>query len=154
MLSYVIIPLVAILTGSIGGYFTSSSVNTWYKTLQKPLWTPPGSVIGAVWTVLYILTATSALIVWNTFPRDDKFRWIIALFLANAILNALWSYIFFSRHLLGIAVWEAALLGLTVLALMILTWTQSKTASLFLLPYLLWVSFATYLTFTVWSLNR
>ncbi|MFA6523696.1 MAG: TspO/MBR family protein [Candidatus Peribacteraceae bacterium] len=154
MLSYFVIPAIALLTASLGGFLTSSSVNTWYATIAKPAWTPPGSFIGAVWTVLYILAAASALIVWNTFPRNDRFWWIIGLFLVNAALNVLWSYVFFGRHWIGTAIFEAVLLGLSVLALMLLTWTQSKTASLLLLPYLLWVSFATYLTYSVWALNK
>ncbi|MDD4319356.1 MAG: tryptophan-rich sensory protein [Candidatus Peribacteraceae bacterium] len=164
MFSYLIIPLLAFVTATVGGFFTNVGLDSWYLALPKPAWTPPGGVIGSVWTVLYILATISALIVWNnirrvsahaerTKKRDARFWWIIAVFVLNAFLNAFWSYVFFYRHWLGAAIIEAAALGLSVVVLMVLIWPRSKTASLLLLPYALWVGFATYLTYSVWILN-
>ena len=93
-ISYVLIPLVTILVAYAGGRLTARSVATWYRTLRKPSWTPPGSVIGAVWTVLYILAALSALIVWNL-PSVSVPAVIVILFIVNVAMNVFWSYVFF-----------------------------------------------------------
>ncbi len=151
-LNYVIIPLVAFLTALLGSLLTSRAMD-WYKSIAKPSWTPPGSIIGAVWTILFILGAISALIVWNGLPHDTHFKWIIAVFIINAILNVGWSWLFFGQHVLGLAIFEAGLLGLSVLALIILIWPGSRLAASLLIPYAAWVCFATFLTYKVWSLN-
>jgi len=152
--NYLIIPLITILVSVTGSSFTSSGIGSgWYDSIAKPSWTPPGSVIGAVWTTIFILSTISAILVWNKAKRDTRFRWIIGIFLANAVLNVFWSFLFFGQGLLGLAVWEAALLDATVIALVILIWRTSRIASLLLVPYAAWVAFATYLTYTVWSMN-
>jgi len=101
--NYIIIPVITILTAAIGSWLTSGGMN-WYKTVNFPSWTPPGSVIGLVWTVIFILSAISALMVWNQAAHDNRLWWIAAIFIANAVLNILWSYLFFNRHLIGPAV--------------------------------------------------
>ena len=77
--NYFVIPIITILVSLIGGYFTDLGMD-WYKMLATPAWTPPGAVIGIVWTIIYILTTISALIAWNGFKREKVFQWIIALF--------------------------------------------------------------------------
>jgi len=154
-LNYIIIPLVAFLTALSGSLLTSRAMD-WYKSITKPSWTPAGSVIGTVWTILFILGTISALIVFNSALRAEnigRFKWIIAIFIINAILNVGWSWLFFGQHLLGLAVAEAALLGLSVVALVILIWPVSILAASLLIPYAAWVFFATFLTYKVWSLN-
>ncbi len=149
--NYVVIPLIALATSLAGSWFTRSGMD-WYRTMTTPTWTPPGAVIGAVWTVIFILSAISALIVWN--HADTQHRsLIVSLFVANAILNILWCYLFFGLHTIGLSIAEMALLNLTTLALIVLIWPASPTASLLLAPYFLWVSFATYLTIRIWTLN-
>ncbi len=103
-LSYILIPLVTILVAFAGGQLTMRSVKTWYKTIRKPTWTPPGAVIGAVWTVLYILAALSALIVWNL-PLAPVSAMVTMLFILNAAVNVLWSYVFFYLHNMAPAIW-------------------------------------------------
>ncbi|KKW48207.1 MAG: tryptophan-rich sensory protein TspO [Parcubacteria group bacterium GW2011_GWA1_59_11] len=151
-LNYVLIPLAAILTALAGSYFTNAGME-WYETLILPGFTPPGYAIGAVWTAIYALATASALIFYNRSPKDSRFRITAAIFVANAILNADWSWIFFAKHLLGLAVAEAAVLGATVVALIVLIWPRSRTAAALLVPYAAWVAFATYLAFAVWRLN-
>ena len=150
--NYVVIPLITIAVALAGSHFTNRGM-AWYQTLKRPALTPPGAAIGAVWTVLYVLATLSALVVWNTFPRNERFGWIVGLFLVNAFLNGFWSYLFFGRALIGPALVEMiALLG-TVVALMVLTFPGSKAASGLLIPYAAWVTFATYLTVMIWRLN-
>lgn len=152
--NYIIIPLVAILTATIGSLITSGGMD-WYKQINLPAFTPPGSFIGTVWTVIFILAAISALIVFNKAVGTPSLEKSIAVvFILNALLNVTWSLLFFNLHFIGAAVWEAGLLGLSVIALIILIWPISKFAAWLLVPYAAWVAFATYLTYTVWTLNK
>jgi tryptophan-rich sensory protein len=146
-----LIPACVVLTALIGSKFTASGMK-WYEQIQKPTWTPSGRVIGTIWTVIFLLTAGSALLAWEATSGIDKLL-IVGLYLTNLILNLLWSYIFFREHQMSIATIEAGALCLSVLAIMIAVWSSSVTAALFLLPYFLWTGFATYLTRRVWKLN-
>ena len=149
--NHVVIPLITVVTISVGSFITSAGMS-WYKTLNLPVFTPPGSFIGTVWTVLFILATISALIVWNQAWRGRK-TMIAVAFILNILLNVGWSALFFGLHLIGPAIYEAAVLGVSVLVLMILVWPVSKLAAWLLMPYLAWVSFATYLTYSIWRLN-
>lgn len=151
-LNYIMIPAIVVFVSFAGSFFTSSGMD-WYKTLNVPSFTPPGSVIGIVWTTIFILTAISAIIFYNRPERGSKFGLTISMFLVNAFLNVFWSFLFFGIHFMGVAVFEAAFLGLSVLALIFLLRPVSRVASFLLLPYFLWVIFATYLTYAVWSIN-
>lgn len=150
---YWIIALVTIAVSGIGGLLTTSGM-PWYQTLLLPRWTPSGMVIGTVWTILFILAMISAMLVWRDAPHQRlRFKLTIALFCANALLNVLWSYLFFVQNLFSPAVLEAAVLGASVVALMLLIWPLSKAAALLLLPYAVWVAFATYLAYVVFMMN-
>jgi tryptophan-rich sensory protein len=151
-ISYILIPLVTILVAYIGGRLTARSVATWYRTLHKPSWTPPGSVIGAVWTVLYILAAISALIVWNLSTPVPLI--VATLFILNAVVNVLWSYVFFYLHKMGPAIWVCLFLDLTIVLLIWLIAPLSTLAAWLLVPYAAWVTFASYLNYRVWAMNR
>ena len=137
----------------------------WYNnTLNQPKVTPPNWVFPIAWNIIFILATASALIVWNKFKHGffqklfhkdaiEKFWWIIGLFIANAVLNVIWTLLFFQLTAISAALIEmTALLGTTI-ALIILIWKNSKWAALMLLPYALWISFATYLTYQIWILN-
>jgi tryptophan-rich sensory protein len=156
--NYVVIPLITVIVAVAGSLLTSHGMD-WYATIQKPSFTPPGSIIGAVWTFLYVLATISAVIVWNSPLRnrgigtDVRIKITAGIFMLNAILNVLWSYIFFTRHQMYNAFVEAIALDLTVLILIMLTWRISKIASTLLIPYALWVAFASFLTWSVWVMN-
>jgi len=152
--NYLLIPLITILVSYTGSIFTSMGINSgWYDLINKPSWTPPGSVIGIVWTIIFILSTISALIVWNKLEKDKRFWRIIYLFVINAGLNVFWSFLFFAQGLMGLAMIEAALLGISVYILIYLIWPESKLAASLLIPYALWVSFATFLNYSIWILN-
>jgi tryptophan-rich sensory protein len=151
-LSYILIPLVTILVAYVGGMLTARSVATWYRGLRKPSWTPPGSVIGAVWTVLYILAAISALVVWNL-PSAVPVV-IAGLFILNAVVNVFWSYMFFYLHKMGPAIWVCLFLDLTIILLIWFIAPLSVLAAWLFVPYAAWVSFASYLNYRVWAMNR
>lgn len=158
-LNYIIFPLITFLVAYLGGQFTNQGLESWYNTLKLPSIAPPGWFIGLMWTIIYTLTTISAIILWNL-TSDKWARWqgrywlIWILFLINAFLNAYWSYLFFARHLVNWAVVEMIILEITNVALILLTWKFSKTASYLLIPYAVWVAFATYLTVTIWGLNK
>lgn len=151
-LNYLIIPLITIAVALSGSFLTSGGMD-WYKTLTLPKLAPAGSVIGTVWTIIFILSTISALIFYNKSPRHKNFNLIVAIFLINAVLNIVWSFLFFSQHWILASIIEMIILDLTVIILMILIWPISKWASLLLLPYALWVAFATSLAYQILVLN-
>jgi len=155
--NYIIFPLIALLVGALGSRWTSGGME-WYKRLNLPAIAPPGWFIGIVWTIIYVLSTASAIILWNL--TSDKWAqwqgryWLIwILFAANAFLNACWSWLFFARHLIGLAVAEMIVLEATVIALIFLSRKFSKIASNLLIPYAVWVVFATYLAYRIYILN-
>ena len=153
-LNYITISLFVLMVSILGGQFTSVGIQSgWYDSLAKPAWTPDGAVIGIVWTIIFILTAMSALIVWNKTKRGKEFNKIIFLFLLNGFLNFSWSFLFFTAQYIGMAVMGAAFIGLSVLLLIIKIWPRSKLAASLLVPYLGWVTFATYLNYVIFQLN-
>jgi len=152
----IVIPIVVVLVAVAGSVVTSMGMG-WYETLAIPNLAPAGGVIGAVWTGIYILGAISALLVWNAPAESRRRRRRIQLvmwtFIVNAVLNVLWSVVFFGLHLTDLAVWWAVLLGVSVVVLIVTTWRISKLASLLLIPYALWVGFATHLAYLIQILN-
>jgi len=125
----------------------------WYRTLSLPWFTPPGSVIGSVWTVIFILSAIAAIEWWSRKERDARFCLVAALFTVNALLNVGWSVTFFGLHQLAAGVWIAALLALSTWLLVGLMWKRVAVSSALLLPYAAWSTFATYLTYSVMRLQ-
>lgn len=153
-LDYLLVPLITVFVALAGNFFTSAGLSGWYDTIKKPSWTPPGFVIGAVWTTIFILTAAAALVVLNAPGPRSRIVIITSLFLLNAALNIVWSLLFFRLHLIDWAVWEAAALGASVVAIIVLAWPVSRLASFLLMPYAAWVAFATFLTAIIWKINR
>lgn len=120
----------------------------WYARLAKPSWTPPNSVFSPVWTVLYIMIAVAGALVWRARRTDALTVWGVSL-----CLNAAWSWLFFGRQAIGLALVDIIMLLLSIAAFIGLAWTKTRAASLLFVPYLLWVGFATALNFAIWQLN-
>jgi len=137
---------------AVGGYVTSSSVGTWYVQLQKPTWTPPAAVFGPVWSVLYVLMAIAAWLVWRE-QHSDRVTLTPSLWLLQLGLNLGWSLVFFGLRHPGLAMAEIILLWSAVLATTFLFYQAKRLAGLLMLPYLLWVTFAAALNFAIWDLN-
>lgn len=153
-LYFIIIPLITILTSGLGSFFTSKGLESWYKNINLPSFTPPGSTIGLVWTTIFILATVSAILVWGKKMPISKRQIIAIAFIVNAFLNILWSYLFFGQHLLLAAFFEALVLEISVLVLIYLLYPISKISAFLLIPYSVWVLFASYLTYLVWLLNK
>jgi benzodiazapine receptor len=150
---YILIPLFYIMVAAAGRLFTAEGVSEWYPTLVKPGYTPPGSFIGAMWSVIYVLTGLSFILYINA-SRGGRPPWPAAgVYVLNGIINAAWSYIFFTRHMVGLAVADALLIWLTVLLIMVLAWPRSRASGLLLIPYLVWTAFATFLNYEIYRLN-
>ena len=141
------------LAGIIGSLFTMSSIPTWYATLVRPALNPPGWVFGPVWTLLYLLMGVAAWLVWRKGWGKVDVKIALGLFSLQLILNAAWSIIFFGGHNPAVALIEILALWLAILGTMLAFGRVSKPAAWLLVPYLLWVSFATYLNFAIWTLN-
>ena len=153
-INYLLIPLLVVLVAVTGSFFTSQGIESgWYDQIVKPSWTPAGSLIGAVWTTIFILFAAAVLIFWNWARRDNLFWVIIAGFVLNGFLNVFWSYLFFYEGMIAAAFFEAIVLSLSVAVLIYLTLPKVKITAYLLVPYLLWVSFASYLNFIILTLN-
>jgi translocator protein len=151
--NYIIIPLITIVVSVLGSLVTNNNID-WYDALSKPSFTPPGFVIGTVWTVLYIFATMTALIVWNSLPRNKIFKWIVAFLIINAVLNLLWTFIFFGQQMVLLSIIEMILLNITVIVLIVLIWPMSKLAASLLFPYTVWVTLVTYLAYQILVLNQ
>lgn len=137
----------------LGGVFTSSSVRDWYPVLQKPSWNPPSWLFGPVWTTLYIMMAVAAWLVWRR-RGSVHVKSALRLFVFQLILNALWSPLFFGLRSPLAGLLDIVPLWVAILATLLSFWKISPVAGVLLVPYWLWVSFATALNFAIWKLNR
>jgi translocator protein len=134
------------------GSAASVQAGSFYMELVRPDWAPPPSIFGPVWTALYATMGIAAWLVW----RINGFRsarTALALFLVQLLLNALWSWIFFAWHLGALAFANIVLLWVLIVATLISFWRLQPLAGALLIPYLLWVSFASALNYSVWQLN-
>jgi len=138
---------------ALGSFFTNRTLKTWYQTIKKPSWNPPSKVFAPVWTILYIMMAVAGWMVWERLPHKT-FSWPMILFFIQLVLNALWSGIFFALRSPGWALLEIILLWAFIVLTMFSFWTVYWIAGILFLPYFLWVSFASFLNFTIWRLNR
>ena len=139
--------------GFLGSFFTRASVGTWYATLKKPAFTPPGWVFGPVWITLYGLMAVAAYLVWRRGWEDRAVKAALSLFGLQLLFNALWSAAFFGLRSLLLGLVDIALLWVALLVTLILFFRISRAAALLLLPYMLWLSFAAVLNFSLLVLN-
>ncbi len=145
------IPQVA---GAIGAIFTRSSLSDWYRYLEKPSINPSGRFIAVVWTGLYVLMGLSSFLVWRKGLNHAGVKGALAVYGAQLSINVLWSWAFFKLRspLAGLMV--IPILWTSILATILRFWKLSRAAAILLMPYLLWVSFAGYLNYTIWKLNR
>lgn len=152
-LKLIIAILVSELAGVIGSLFTAPSIPGWYSTLIKPSLNPPSWVFGPVWTTLYALMGIAAFLIWKKGLNNKGVTVALTIFAAQLVLNTLWSIIFFGLHSPGAAFIEIIFLWFAILATIIAFSKISKPAAWLLVPYILWVSFASYLNFMLWMLN-
>ncbi len=145
----IVIPLII---GFLSSFFTMNSIPTWYNSLIKPSLTPPNWVFFPAWTILYILMGISLYLVWRK-GFNKKTKTAIYFFSTQLLLNFLWTFLFFGLKQLFIASLEIVVLWILILVTIIKFYKVSKTAAYLLIPYILWVTFASYLSFSVFLLN-
>lgn len=134
------------------GAVASINASSFYGELAQPTWAPPSSVFGPVWTVLYAMMGIASWLVWR--PAGFRAnRFALTLFLVQLAVNALWSWLFFAWHQGLLALFDIALLWLLIALTILWFWRVRPLAGALLTPYLLWVSFAAALNFSVWQLN-
>lgn len=137
-------------TAAAIGAVASMHAAEFYAQLIKPSWAPPAGVFGPVWTVLYALMGVAVWLVWRSPGRRAG---AIALFVAQLAANALWSWLFFAWHRGALAAAEVLLLLVLIAATARMFWRTNRPAAWLLVPYLLWVTFASALTWSVWKSN-
>jgi benzodiazapine receptor len=137
---------------AVGGYATSTSLDTWYRTLVKPSFNPPDAIFGPVWTVLYLAIAIAGWRLWRdgAFRRDKRLATSYGLQLA---LNLGWSLLFFGARMTGAALIDVVLLLASIVATVLFAWRHDRSAALLLVPYAAWVAFAAVLNIAIWRLN-
>ncbi len=133
--------------GLLGAVATAPKIGSWYAGLDKPIFSPPSWLFGPVWTVLYVMMGVALYLGWQK-KSDLKWFWI------QLGLNTLWSFLFFGLESPGLAVIEIIVLWLAIVLTIKSFWVKNRIGGYLLIPYLLWVSFASILNGAVWWLNR
>jgi tryptophan-rich sensory protein len=144
---------ICLLAGYIGSYYTTPEIPTWYASLQKPDITPPSWVFAPVWTVLYILMGLSLYLIIQSGLKNPEVKVGLILFIFQLVLNVGWSFFFFGRHSTFYGFLAIVLLWAILLCTIIQMFRISFGAALLLVPYLVWITFAAYLTYAIMMLN-
>ena len=144
--------------GAVGSLFTVPAIPNWYASLEKPIFAPPNWLFGPAWITLYLLMGVSVYLIWlslsNTSGEQNiKARGAFWLFWVHLAFNAVWSPIFFGLKNPGLALANIIIIWLLIIILMVKFWKINKWSTYLLIPYLLWVSFATVLNYFIWYLN-
>lgn len=142
---------VAVVCAIAGGVLTT--IGPWYRGLRLPSWKPPDWAFGPVWTTIFVLAVVSSVMAWGADTRPEARRALLIAYGVNVVLNIAWSAIFFRMRRPDWAFVEVIALWASVLSLIVVTAPMSTVAAVLLLPYLAWVSVASYLNLTIVRLN-
>lgn len=153
LLKIIITVTICLLIGFLSSFATQSSVNDWYLTLNKPSFNPPNSIFAPVWAILYLMMGIAAGVVWGKGFHHIWVKTALYHFGFQLLLNALWSMVFFGLKNILAALF--IILALIVAIVLTIKWFKvvSKKAAILMIPYLLWVCFATVLNYKIWELN-
>lgn len=150
----VIVISFCVITLSLVGKILTEMGMGWYRTLNFPSMMPPNWVFGAVWTVLYILSACAAVILIRAYKHIGYYQTILGFFIILAILNPLWSYLFFVEHSISAALLNIIVMEFILMTIIFLTWQDAKYIAFLMLPTAIWVAFALYLNYQMLLLNH
>lgn len=153
MLKIIISIVICFAVGFTSGFVTADAIPNWYADLNRPFFNPPNWLFGPAWTLLYTLMGIAAGIIWNKGLDQKIVRTALIIFIVQLVLNGLWSLIFFGMKNPFLALVEILLLWGMILLCIIQFGKINKTASWLMVPYILWVTFATALNFCIWQLN-
>ena len=140
--------------GFISGLLSSTQNNTWFETIIKPSWNPPGYLFGPVWTILYLLMAIALWLVWKSNGPETQKTQACLVFAAQLFLNFWWSILFFKLQCPLCAFVEIIVMICLIIITIIKFSEISNTAAWLLVPYISWVCFATILNYKLWVLNK
>jgi len=152
-LKLIISILIVWIVSGLGSIFTAGSVNTWFTTLNKPAFNPPSWLFGPVWTILYIMIGISLFLVWKSNVKLKFKKKAYGIFAVQILLNGFWSVAFFGMQNPALAFGVIVLLWISIILNIIYFYRISKAAGYLLVPYWLWVSFASILNGAIWLLN-
>jgi tryptophan-rich sensory protein len=144
--------ILVFLTAFIGSSFTTPSIASWYQYLKKPSFAPPNWLFGPAWTLFYFLMAVAAFLVWRE-KENKNIKPALLIYLIHLVFNAFWSIIFFGLKNLSLAFFEIIILWILILITIIKFYKIKPLAGFLLIPYILWVTFASILNFAIWMLN-
>jgi benzodiazapine receptor len=144
---------ICLLAGIIGSIFTQSAIPTWYAGLNKPSFNPPNWIFGPVWTFLYLTMGIATFIIWQKGLNHKSVKIALAIFICQLILNSIWSIAFFGFQSPVAGLVIIILLWIAILGTIIAFSKISNLAMGLLIPYILWVSFAVILNFSIYRLN-
>jgi translocator protein len=143
--------LIPLALGGIAGYATSQNILTWYVTLNKPFFTPPNYLFGPVWTSLFIMMGIACYLIWQS-THESKNK-ALTIYVIQLALNFSWSFVFFQFHQLGLAFIIIVCMWLSIFTTIVFFRKINNIAAWLLIPYILWVSYASALNFAVWQMN-
>lgn len=153
IIKFIISIFLPLFAGTIGSAFTFTGIDSWYSVLNKPGFNPPNWIFGPVWTTLYILMGISLYLIWSKGLKDKYIKKSFKIFIIQLIFNSLWSVVFFGMQSPGLALFIIIVLWSLILTLIIRFYRINKLAAFLLIPYILWVSFASVLNYSIWTLN-
>jgi tryptophan-rich sensory protein len=146
--------MTCLAVGYLSSIVTQENIPTWYANINKPSFNPPNWIFAPVWTMLYVLMGYAGGRIWNKIGINEAaVKKAFLFFLIQLALNALWSFLFFGLHNFMLASIEIIVLWLMIYETMLQFKKIDKVAAYLLIPYIIWVSFATLLTFSIWYLN-
>jgi translocator protein len=150
-IKFIISLIIPLSVGAVAGLFTSSAINGWFKTLNKPFFNPPNWIFGPMWTLLYLLMGLACYFIWTS--DNEARKNALKIYAVQLFFNFLWSFLFFYFKNPTLALVDIVLMVITISITIISFSKISKKAAWLLIPYLLWVLFATALNFEIWRLN-
>ena len=152
-ISFIIFIVLCFIVQIIGSFWTRETISTWYPTLIKPSWTPPNSIFGPVWSCLYVVIAVAGWLIYRTESSSQRSLALI-FYGVQLSLNFIWSFLFFSLRNPMLGLIDILLLSLFIILTIVKTYSFRPLASLLLIPYLLWVLYATGLNAAIYILNK
>lgn len=143
--------VISMATATLGSSFTE--LGPWYQGLRQPPWKPPDFAFGIIWSIIFFNAALSGALAWSAAQGHRSKSWLLVLFLGNAVLNVMWSWLYFSLQRPDWAMFQWVFLWISVLLLVVGLWRISRFAATLNLPYLVWVSAAGLLNWATVTLN-
>jgi tryptophan-rich sensory protein len=155
VLAMILFPVCINIPGIIGALFTVKSIPGWYNKLRRPALNPPNWIFGPVWTVLYTMIGFSGYLIWSMEGEfSNKYSYAWTMFFTQLFFNFIWTPLFFGMHFVFLAFLDILLMDIFIYLNISAFYSIFPLAGLLLIPYAIWVAFASYLNFSFWILNR